>query len=92
MRRVGVIVARFQNSDIHIGHAMLVNYVKEISDFMIIVLGESKARFTTNNPLPFEVRKIMFEQSFKTSFKYKVVKLVDCKYNDIWSRNLDKII
>lgn len=84
--RTGIIVARFQTSYLHTGHMKLINYVKELNERVIIFIGTSPARLTFNNPLSFEIRKIMVNEAFPS---VEVFALPDHKSDEQWNDNLD---
>lgn len=87
--KIGIIVARFQSPYFHNGHLALINYVKKNSDKVVMFLGTSGTRLTTNDPLSFEIRKGMVKELFPD---IPVHKINDAKYDDIWSNNLDRMI
>ncbi len=86
---VGVIVARFQVSDLHDGHRYLLDEVCRRHRDVLVVLGSARTRATKKDPLNFAAREAMVKEHNAT---VRVRPLEDCRYDDIWSRNLDRLI
>ena len=88
---VGVIVARFQVPDLHDGHRFLFHHVMaQKHDAILVVLGSKRGLPTRDDPLSFEVRKIMVTQTFPT---VNVVELMDHPLSHInWSNELDALL
>lgn len=84
---VAVIVGRFQVHELHDGQKDLINTVCQRHDRVIVFLGLSPLRNTTNNPLDFNTRRIMIKESFPDIEVYYVE---DCNSNEVWSKNLDR--
>lgn len=89
MTKIAIVPVRFQNSYLHEGHQKLIDFAQKNSDRVIIVLGDSPTRLTTNNPLSFEIRKAMVMEQFP---RVEIVHLPDYKYDDVWSKKLDDLI
>lgn len=88
---VGVIVSRFQVEKLHPGHIHLVNYVRERHEEVAIGLGVHGGVRTKFNPLTFDERKIMVQQSIRR--KLNIFAVLDHPFShDIWSTNLDKLV
>ena len=86
----GVIIARFQVPELHLGHMYLINEVIRIhGDNVVILLGESGSAPTDINPLNYEMREVMLKQHFP---KLTVDKLIDYPDDIIWSEILDKTL
>lgn len=83
---LGVVVVRLQVPRLHDGHRYLLNAVTAIHEDVLVVIGESEARGTMKNPLPFSVREAMVREAYP---KVKVVQLRDCSSDEKWSYNLD---
>lgn len=60
---IGVIVARFQVHNLHVGHRYTVEYVLERHQEVLVILGVSYSS-TDRNPLSFEMRKGMLESLY----------------------------
>lgn len=87
--KIGIIVARFQSPYFHDGHMALIKHVRENSDKVVVFLGTSQSRLTTNDPLSFEVRRDMVKE---LSPDIPVHRINDAKYDSMWSKNLDRMI
>lgn len=88
-KKVGFIIARFQCAFLHEGHKALINKVIELSDDVIIFLGTTVTKNTTDNPLDYETRKLMVKSEFPNISIYS---LPDKRKNEVWSENLDMTI
>lgn len=86
---VGVIIGRFQVSNLHQGHIDLIQSVIERHEKVIIVLGIAPVKATKNNPLDFETRKNMIEKDFPN---VKVLYQKDNPSDKVWSEKLDELI
>lgn len=86
----GVIIGRFQVSDLHIGHIELIQTVINQYPSTIILLGTTPSiRNTRNNPLSFIIRKRMIEEKFPNII---IKQLLDEPTNTGWSKQVDSII
>ena len=85
----GVIVGRFQVDDLHEGHKKLIDSVCESHLRVIIFLGLSPCKCSTNNPLDFESRKKMINRHYPD---INVLYMKDVYSDEVWSRNLDEQI
>ncbi len=89
---IGVIVARFQVADLHSGHKHLITHVIERHEDVLIVLGIRTGVRTKRDPLTFEERKFMIEQSIP-EHKFVIIPHEDHPHSsDQWSKNLDELI
>ena len=61
---VGVIIGRFQVHELHEAHQELINSVIARHDKVLIFIGLSPLRNTTNNPLDFSTRKRMIQELY----------------------------
>lgn len=87
--KTGIIVGRFQSSQLTEGHVELINYVAKQCDAITIVLGDCEAVFTDKNPLPFDIRKAMI----LNLYPFMVIeRILDNPSDEVWSNNLDDII
>ena len=88
---VGVIVARFQVPELHDEHKALVQRVVNTHPRVLIILGlaADACKCTYTNPLDFPTRKAMLEQAFPG---VEVLYIKDVGNNELWSRDLDRII
>ena len=85
----GVIVARFQGNYLHEGQMKLIGLVKDNHKQVIIFLGVPIIEGTKNNPLSFEVRKVMVEAIFSN---ITILPLKDQRSNELWSETVDSMI
>lgn len=93
MKKLGVVVGRFQTDVITDGQLKLIECAQKNSERVLIVIGQSRSRLSFTNPLPFEARKIMLVNSALLDLsKTSIVKLMDEKYDEMWSNNLDNLI
>ena len=90
MSKTGVIVGRFQLPSIHIGHRKIIEEVIDLSEKVVIVMGDSPAMFTDKHPLSFEMRSSMLQ--FSVYAPLYILKLNDCRDNETWSKNLDDLL
>ncbi len=86
---VGVIVARFQSPFLHEGHQEIIENVLNNHPRVVIILGLSPLKCTLNNPYDFSIRKAMIEERYKS---VDILYLNDVGDNEIWSKNLDRLI
>lgn len=90
---VGVIVGRFQVHRLHEAHVALIRSVLDSHRQLIVVLGLSRARVTTANPLDFESRKRMILDTFRVdAHRISVFYINDEPSDDVWSARLDGLI
>ncbi len=86
---LGVVVGRFQVPELHIGHRYLLEYAQESNERLLVVLGSGKGLPTPRNPLAFETRREMLQQSFARAV---IAEVFDHPSNAVWSMNLDATI
>lgn len=90
---VGVIVARFQVSELHEGHLWLVKEVLERHRSVLIALGVRPGEGNDLDPLTYEMRKRMVEQTFPNEPRIKILPITDHPFShEIWSQKLDILI
>ena len=88
---VGVIVARFQVAELTEGHKEILEYVlSKNHNQNIIFLGIAPTRATKNNPLDYDSRRRMIEDSYPGKFIIFYHK--DEASDKLWSESLDKKI
>ena len=85
-KMVGVVIGRFQVSDLHNGHKHLIDYAKKENDELCILLGSSGGNPTKRNPLSFDHRRDMIKSLYP---KAKVFEILDSKK---WSEDLDNLL
>ncbi len=86
---VGVIVGRFQVSELTPGHKELFDSVIARHEKTICVVGLSPVKATKNNPLDFECRRKMILETYPD---ITIVYQKDSVSNDAWSNGLDENI
>ncbi|MEI6352405.1 MAG: NUDIX domain-containing protein [Candidatus Nomurabacteria bacterium] len=85
-KTVGVVIGRFQVSDLHDGHKYLIDSAKKGSDKLCIILGSTGANPTRRNPLSFEHRKEMIKDLYPEA---QIFEILDSRK---WSENLDNLL
>jgi nicotinamide-nucleotide adenylyltransferase len=76
-------VGRFQ--PFHNGHLKAIQYIAKLDDFIIIGVGSSQEKNTTENPFSFEERRDMIERSIKLDKeKYVVKPIPDFGNSQVW--------
>ncbi len=86
---LGIIVGRFQIPEIHEGHRLLIEHVKNNHQQVLILLGVSEAKGTKHDPLDFITREKMLKALYPS---LSFLALPDMPNDDDWSMNLDSII
>jgi bifunctional NMN adenylyltransferase/nudix hydrolase len=86
---VGIIVARFQSPYLHEGHQEILNIVISNHPRVIVFLGLSPLKCTTENPYDFATRRAMLEEKYPNIEVYYIDDVGD---DEIWSKNLDRMI
>lgn len=88
--KIGIIVGRFQTSQLHDGYKYLLSNAQINYDQYAIILGSSQQP-NDRNPLPFTVRKKMIED-----YVYKkplfIDEIVDVNNTELWNKKLDLLI
>lgn len=86
---LGVVVVRVQVPELHDGHRYLLDAVTGIHEHVLVVIGESEARLTIEDPLTFDMRKQMILKAYPT---VTVLPLSDQPSDYLWSEYLDELI
>src|SRR5579871_469366 len=89
MKKIGVIIARFQSPYLHEGHKTLIQQVKKNHNKAVIVLGVSPVLASRKNPLDFHTRERMIKREYSDIV---VLPLSDHPLDTKWSRNLDTLL
>ena len=96
MKKVGVIVGRFQSHVLTEGHKDLIRNVITKCDKLLIFIGVYPYEANFKNPLPYEVRKFMLygflPYNVIASHQVKILPIEDVFNIPLWSNNLDKKI
>ena len=82
----GVIVGRFQVTDLHEGHMELFRQVRARHKTIVVFVGVAPAGLTQDHPLDYPTRKAMIQAKFPD---FIVLPLRDTKDDDSWSAQLD---
>lgn len=85
----GVIVGRFQVTDLTEGHMELFRQVRRNHKTVIVFVGVAPASLTQNHPLDFPTRKAMIQAKFP---EFIVLPLRDTRDDESWSEQLDYAI
>ena len=93
---VGAIVGRFQIPELHEEHKALIQRVinlhstaQKTNVLIILGLASDACKCTFTNPLDYSIRKAMIEKAFPTA---KILYIKDVGNNEMWSKELDRII
>lgn len=86
---VGVIVGRFQVSDLTEGHKTLFDTVIARHNKMVCVVGLAEIKASKNNPLDFESRRKMITDVYPD---VQIVYIKDATDDKLWSKKLDKLV
>lgn len=89
MKKIGVIIGRFQVCELHAGHIHLINFTLKHSDELLFLIGTTEAFPSKRNPLTYQVREAMIKKAFPDS---TIAPLPDCPSNVEWSHSVDQII
>jgi len=96
MKKLGVVVARFQVPSLHRGHIHLLNEAAKDSDILLVILGHKINQPDIKNPLSLKVRQAMVRQVLTSSGSGRQFLLGDVEdspvSNEAWSIALDKHI
>lgn len=89
LKKIGVVIGRFQTDQLHEAHIQLINNVKSRHAHVLVLLGVRNSPPTKTNPLPYVVRERLVRSMFKD---VTVLPLNDCRTDEEWSKNVDKAI
>lgn len=91
MHSVGVIVARFQVPELHIGHQELIEFVRARHPTILVILGSTGKHLTAHDPLPFCLRKAMVLEAYPQT---EVCEMLDSDPPSPakWSKDLDLLL
>lgn len=88
---VGVIVGRFQVANLTEGHKEIFEHVlSKRHNQNLVVLGVAPFSATRNNPLDFDSRRRMIEDTYPG--KFTVLYIKDCCSDAEWSAALDRLV
>lgn len=89
LQPVGVIIGRFQVDDIHQGHVLLMEYVKQRHKSVLVLLGIRRSPASSLNPLNYHLREQMLRQYLPDAV---IMPLYDTRSDQTWSRGVDLAI
>lgn len=94
MRDVGVTCARFQTNKLTPAHIELINIMFQTHKRIIVVLGLQPIKFTTKNPLDFQMRKGMIFEALDKRIRNNItiLYLSNTKDDVKWCNDLDALI
>lgn len=96
MKKVGVIIGRFQVPFLTDGHLNLFENVLKEVDELIVFIGVSHSNLSAHDPLSYEARYMMVSKTIIENFMPKKLityfPLSDMKQHEMWSLNLDNKI
>lgn len=95
--KLGVIVGRFQAPNLTAAHRHLIDVVVANSDVLLICVGQSPVRNTRNEPLSFDMRKIMIYEycrncGIEPLKQPTIIPIPDLGDMKLWCQQLDEII
>ena len=83
---IGVIMARFQVSELHDAHKEMIKLVCDNHKKVIIFLGIARVQNTKRNPMDFATRKAMIQEVFPS---VTILPQLGQRDDQVWSDNLD---
>lgn len=91
MKKIGVLIGRFQSPQLTEGHKHIIDSAAKNSDELLILVGNNSKKFTMRYPLPIDYRKELVKNYCNNQgYKFKVDSLMDYRDNEVWSKKLDK--
>ena len=92
IKRIGIIVGRFQVSKLHAGHKHLISEALKNFDEVHIFLGCTKGNYIDKrNPLPPAARATMILEEFPQLYE-KIHEIEDVGNWPVWVKNLDSLL
>ena len=94
MRKLAVVIGRFQVASLHEGHIELFKEMMSKSDTLLVMLG-CITKPNVRNPLDYTMRRAMIKEIFPNAY---TMALYDCfddagNYNNIkWSKEIDSLL
>ncbi len=87
--QVGVVIGRFQVPMLHEGYYQLLDTVQKLHPKFVILIGIAEVPTTNKDPLDFEMRSQMLRRAYPNAI---ILPIKDHKSDEIWSKNVDKLI
>lgn len=88
-KALGVVVVRVQVPELHPGHRHLLDTVTMLHEDVLVVIGETEARLTVDDPLTYEMREVMIHTAYPN---VRIARLSDSPSDVLWSEDLDGLI
>ena len=91
MKKIGIIIGRFQVPTLHKGHLHLISSVLELTDEVHIFIGTAKPenQFTPHDSLPYEARRAMILDSYPILTESNIHEIPDIGNWELWVKDLD---
>ena len=86
---IGVVIGRFQVPDLHDAHYELIETVRKRHKSVLVLVGQSAAIGTKENPLPYVLRAQMIQSAFPGVF---ISPLLDMPNDEDWSQQVDRLV
>lgn len=91
MKKIGVVIGRFQSPFLTEGHKHIIDSAAKNSDELLILVGDNSKKFTMVYPLPLEYRQNkVADYCTEQGYTFRVDRLMDCRENEVWSKKVDK--
>jgi len=89
MKKIGVVIGRFQVDALSEAHEALIEVAKSNNDEFIVGIGTSVVKIEITNPLSYEIRKEMIQSDFPNAIIIPIHDVGNLKY---WNRILDETL
>jgi bifunctional NMN adenylyltransferase/nudix hydrolase len=89
MKKINVVIGRFQVPAPHVGHKHLINTAKANGDEYAIVLGHGEGQISISDPLPLAIRQEMMREEYPDAV---ILSVSDHPSDEDWSRILDQTL
>lgn len=93
--KVGVVIGRFQHSELTSGHKVLFETVKKSAEKVIVLVGVPFVKGTKRNPLSYSARETILKDYLPSIFyreMFSIYPLIDTRHDEDWSAQVDNII
>jgi bifunctional NMN adenylyltransferase/nudix hydrolase len=88
-KSLAVCVVRLQVPELHDGHRYLLDTITTMHETVLVVIGETEARLTKDDPLTYEMRRAMLKAAYPNVL---ITRLADQPLDVLWSLELDEVI
>jgi bifunctional NMN adenylyltransferase/nudix hydrolase len=89
MKKIGVVVGRFQVDSLSIAHRELIETAVTENDDVIVGIGVSVTKIERTNPLSYNIRKFMIQEIFPNVI---IIPINDIGHLGYWNKKLDSIL